>query len=836
MTLAPDHPRRSLLAWRWLPAVLVVAPGAVERLGVAVEDESLRLPLVLLALGVAAWGGGRAAPRALAIVGLGALAAASAADLVRGGNVWAWVGTPLAFVALVVGFVAGGSRLRDDGVRAAFLEGLAIAAVAAAAWVLVDRLLGRPAATGPLGRAGIAGPTLAALLPIASRVTRARLAARNAVLRWAPTVLVVAALVATGSRTALAAGGIALLLAEGLSRTGRARVALVAAAGGAVVAGGALVALSLSESLPGGSWVGRTDTVRVRAGLASAAKDLVLERPWTGFGPHGFAAEALRVRDPEEARISDGRRPLLAHDDYLQVAVAGGLPVAALFTLAVALALVGAARAASRAEDGTRSSRAAVAGSLAATALAALAEDPFCASATAATFGLLAGGWTGADVEFRAGWAWVRRIAALVAFAAAGLAGATLAMSPASLLKTGAFRRDERGRAAAYGHGAALARAGDYEKAEAAYRRLLSFDPGATEARLDLSTLRRVVGRIEDAREVLLEAKRQDPTRYEVTLLLGHLLLGPEEPPSRRKPPDDVAGVLRAYNEASFLEGPPGRFETELAYARVRRRLGDLSAAAVHVARAKEVAKRRSPGLPAELVLESFRLGEVQKAPLMDLGAILGLALSAAPALSGEIEGEVAACLDAGEEEEAAAKAKVPETMKLDLRAANADFEAASVRLAALLAAGTADPAAWRGRAKASAAGGRHRRALAIYRALLADPFAKPDADLAFEAAASAARVDPGLQKEYSARGRTLLGFEALAKGDTEAALRDFRAALDKHPDGIAALYGLAKALARTGDPAAALVPLAKIVKVDPRVRERAALDPDLAPLLPRLP
>ena len=129
----------------------------------------------------------------------------------------------------------------------------------------------------------------------------------------------------------------------------------------------------------------------------------------------------------------------------------------------------------------------------------------------------------------------------------------------------------------------------------------------------------------------------------------------------------------------------------------------------------------------------------------------------------------------------------------------------------------------------------RHRRALARYRALLADPYATPDADLAFEAASSASRVNGDLANQLKARGRLLLGFEALAKGDIAAAERDFRAAREKEPANAVARYGLARALARAGRPDEAVVELQEAVRLDPSARGHAESEPDLAGVAPRL-
>jgi Flp pilus assembly protein TadD len=134
--------------------------------------------------------------------------------------------------------------------------------------------------------------------------------------------------------------------------------------------------------------------------------------------------------------------------------------------------------------------------------------------------------------------------------------------------------------------------------------------------------------------------------------------------------------------------------------------------------------------------------------------------------------------------------------------------------------------------AATDAAEGRHRRALTRYRALLATPSGARDADLVLEAAKSARRVDSAEWRSLSAWGHELLGDEMLAKGDLPAALREYRAAVDRAPRDASAHVGLARAHARLGATAEARAALRRAVSLDARVASEARADPDLAPLL----
>src|SRR5439155_21994410 len=211
------------------------------------------------------------------------------------------------------------------------------------------------------------------------------------------------------------------------------------------------------------------------------------------------------------------------------------------------------------------------------------------------------------------------------------------------------------------------------------------------------------------------------------------------------------------------------------------------------------------------------------------------LALSASPPLAGGVVREAWRFLDAGEAEEKEAIERAKATLAPDFAAASRDFDAATRRLAGLVLSGLVDRRALRGVARREAADGRHRRALASYRALFADDYAAGDADLAFEVGKSASRVDSGLAALWDSRGRALIGFQALERGDLEEALRDFRAAVSKDAGSAAAKYGLARALGRAGQPEEAAPYLREAIALDPEALERAKAEPDLAAVLPRV-
>lgn len=834
--------------------VVLVGPGAAS-IGAPpyVPDESWRRPLAFGLLGLLALVGPfgrRVLPpaRGVALASL-ALAPAIAAALAPNGSAFELSSAPV-FVAASAAILLASCV---EGARgpARVLDGLGVAGLAAAALTLLDAATGR-AAVGPFGRAGVAGPALAALLVPAIALGRRVPTSRTRAWRALPGVLVAAALVLTRSRTGMIAGGLAALAGSVVlvPAARRPRAASIAALLGAVAVAAAV--LTGTRVLPGG------DTMRVRAGLARAALALVAESPLLGHGPSGFAREALRVRDPEEARLSLGGRPLAAHDDLLHVAAENGVPAAIAVGAWLALALGLAIRRGLRATTPDAATSAATLGVVVATSLAALAEDPLLSIASslplALATGLLSVRRARAATPAHPAAATALRLASAGLLAWFALATWTLplaadralvgwiatrgadALDPARAPAAHAALRERARRARGdlhppmlYRIAAGLAAEGRTDDAWTVYDRLLALDPGATEARLDVAELHRRDGRDDDALDVLRRARACDPTRFDVPLRMGHLTLGEEPLPGSPNDVADPVAALRLYDEAIALA--PARFEGPAALARFHRRMGDLPTARRELARARALG-----GLTGETLLESFRISEAEGADPGASTAILSLALAASPSLAADVDRETRALLDAGDAEETRALEAAAKALSgADMSRTDAHYAAAVVRRAAVVAAGLASKPALTDEAGGDAARGRHRRAVATYRALLADPFGHEDPRVAFAAASSAARFDAALSDAFSARGRTLQGFEELSLAQLAPAERDFRAAIAKTPALAAAHYGLARTLALGGDEAAAAAALARAIELEPAARARAEREPGLASVVARL-
>ncbi|HVG92833.1 MAG TPA: O-antigen ligase family protein [Planctomycetota bacterium] len=831
-----------------LPGILLLLPGG------PLPEGNARAGQLFLLAAVAArtLPGSIAVPRpALVLTGLALLTGWGLwTHLSLSTEVW-WdrpVGRGLTFLLTALWIPLVAVHLFDRRRARTSLAALGISAAVAGAWVVLDRALGR-APVGPFGRTGVTGPLLASLIPCLAVLDARRFATRGPVLRAVPWVVATAGLLATGSRTAWAAAAVGVLVwagARAASAAGARRALL--AAGGLVAAGVLLVALSVSGVLPGGSWVGRSDTIAVRLGLWRASARLAAEAPIAGHGQGAFPTVILEQRDLEEARLSRGRRPLEAHSDVAHQAVEGGLPAALALVLLAGGALLLAWRGARASEGADRAMLAACAGGLAALAAAAIAENPFLEPPTAAVFAVLAG----TAAAFRTGEARPARtpVARRILLGVVGLVFSVL-LFRTSIADVQVARDDwdvaresdadfiplERDDLASLAPGVRLvgahpaglyrlatllARGGQFEDARRFFGEQLRSDSGATEARLDIAETWRIEGRADLAREALLEAGRHDPTRVDVPLRLGHLALGPEEPPSRQVPPADPLAILRHYNDAAALA--PDRFEVDVAYARVHRRRGDAKAAGAALRDAQGKAARLSRGIPGEILLESFRLAEAEGDASRAATGILGLALEASPlSVAADIRREADACALAADTAGRAGPA--------DPRASRADFDAARRRYAALALTRRGDLTGIRALARARTQAGQDRAALAAYLGLLADPFAAPDTDLVLEARAVASRVDREIAEALAARGRALLGFEALSKGDAVAAETQFRIAISKDPGGAAAHFGLAKALVRQRRREEAAVALAKALAADPTVADRAATDPDLSDL-----
>ncbi|MFM8981017.1 MAG: O-antigen ligase family protein [Planctomycetia bacterium] len=787
------------------------------------------------------------AARLLALPAVDRAALATPAALARGLS-------PALALALLSLALAGplAQRVRAD--RA--WQGLLLGGALAGLWTALDWLQSGVGA-GPFGRPGVSGPVLGALLGPALVLALPG----GVLLRTALLVPLALGCAASGSRTGWAAGALSLLLALALSPAAHVRRSVARGAALLALLGGVGAALLLTGLLPLGG-----PTLEVRRGLWRASATLVAEAPLGGPGLGSFRSEVLRGRDAQEARLSRGREPFMAHNDVLQASAEGGLP-AGLLLLAFGAGLLALGLRAARASG--RDPRAAAAlALLGAQAAASLAEqvlpDPahvlLAGVALATLLGLLdrrAGGACAPGTPARA--------LVLLLVAAAGACSALLARdllaelhlaryraaTPAPLappaLAAASAEHLERGALAwrpdhpeaLYRLGVSRAELGRLEAAREAWRAALAVEPGLSEARMDMAHAWVLEERAQEAAEVLREARRHDPTRYDLALRQGHVALGPEPVPGAPAPALEPLEPLRRYNEAQALD--PSRFETEVAYARVARRLGDLDSAGEHLRRAEGLG-----GRTGELLVESFRLAEAEgRADERTLAAILTLALATDEGQAPALRRSLAACEAAAEAREAVvrAAAQVGDARRAGVARA---WSAFTVRLLALLQAGLDDAGAVREEARAALRAGRHGGALARLRAVLAAPPGEAPAqgaeragwlglrgDLLLEAAGAASRVDGALARGYFAEGHLLKGLEFLERGLLPEAQRLLAKAAEDDPAAPDALAWLALARLRAGDAAGGEAALLQSLERDPSGAALEAIEA-LAPLLAR--
>ena len=747
-------------------------------------------------------------------------------------------------------------------VRVAWLAAVA-AAAAAGAWTVIDLLVRQSPGVGPFGRPGIAGPVLGALLAPAWLLPGPRR------VRVLACVAIGAGCLATASRTGVLAATLGTLAALALGVTSprarrRARAGLVAA----VVVGGLAVGLAAAGRLavPGGG-----TTLAVRTGLWRATTALVAERPLQGHGLGTFPAEILRVRGAEEAVLSAGRRPRVAHNDVLHVAAEGGIPAGlALAAWLVALLALGIA-AARRAESGEqRATTAAATGALLAVAVASLGEDVLLDPA-----GILVASLAAASVLWlRApGRLLVPRRALPVLLLLAGLASlAAAGVKTRDLLADAhlrSYREAIRGGAdplvatqaaqdelvhgalawrpdhaeGNYRLGVHRAEFERYAQARESWRTALAADPGMTEAWLDIARTYELEGRVDDARAALLEAVRRDPTRYDARMRLGHLALGEEPVPGEAPGADfDPIRAHRRYNEAE--RAAPDRFETSVARARIARRRGDLAEAAAQLQRA-EALRPKAP----ETLLESFRLAEVErKIPDLGVAGILGLAVAAEPGFAARIEREAENLIAEGRAREAAARRAVEGTLNApDYSAADRAYDAAARRLAGLLHGRGAEPGRILAQARAEEEERAWRPALTRLRAILSwASLAPPEigrtrtewlrslADALERAARAASRTDGALARHFYARAHAAQGALLLAEQEWAEARRVLERAVEESPRDARVRVDLARALARTGDAEGAERQLLDALARDPDLKYEILTHRDFQALVGR--
>ncbi len=755
---------------------------------------------------------------------------------------------------------------RRNGEPEHMLRVLVVAGAFAAFWALLPVVSGG-VAIGPFGRTGVAGPVFGALIAPALLFPPTR----HKLLRWLPLVLIAAACLATRSRTGVAAAviGTTLALSLGLqTEAARRRMRMATAAVAALFA----VALGL---LADGVSVapGTNRTIEVRLGLHRASLSAIADRPVRGHGLGSYPTQAIQHRDLAEARLEQRRRPFHAHMDYLHASVEGGVPAGVLL-----LVFVGGLGVLAMRGDGPRRQRAAAAGIIATLGIAALGDGVLIDPAPAL---LLA---TAAAIALRRATARERPTGVLPqiplvlgAFVALGL-GYVLAkdaLADRELMRyRAAIQHDITARDAELAarrhlqagaltwradHPEALYRLGvhqasqaAYEAARATYRRALRADPGMTEARLDLAQVYQLEGRYDDARSVLAEAERRDPTRYDIPRRIMELVLGPEPVPGDAPVPLDEIEVLRWLNKARNLA--PDRFENELDEARFQRRRATSASglagagALVRAALAKAPGDPRRP--PAEVLIESFRLAEAENRS-SDLvnSTILMDALRTNPRPSRRFRVEAERFLDEGKRREyAALEAVNHQRANADFTSADRAYGAAAVRFTALLYADRVNPVEVLALAKSDKDRSLWRAALARYRALLAwtlPPHAgnqvsalapterlaalAKQGDLLLEAAGVAYHVDRLLASFYRTRGQLRIGTELLEKGQPKIAETKLRAALKTDPNLAEAHFGLSRVLARLGQEAEAEAALLEALRLKPALKGPALAEPDLA-------
>jgi tetratricopeptide (TPR) repeat protein/O-antigen ligase len=270
-------------------------------------------------------------------------------------------------------------------------RGAAAAAAVAGAYALLQKAgldftpwAARREPVATFGNTSFAAEFQAAALPLSAFLAVHRDSRRgDRVLGAAAALLGLAHLGVATSRIdyVAAAAGVGVGVCLLLHASGRSRIAAELAVAG-VAAGLALGAAFLS----GESWVGRTDTVAVRADVWKSTSRMIAAAP-LGLRGASFIESYPAWRSPAEYAVSGGRRVETPHDDFLELAVTLGIPglLAALGIVAVlARRLVATARA-------HAAETAALGASLAAIAVSGLASSPLSHPATALLPALAAG-------------------------------------------------------------------------------------------------------------------------------------------------------------------------------------------------------------------------------------------------------------------------------------------------------------------------------------------------------------------------------------------------------------------------------------------------------------
>jgi O-antigen ligase len=294
-------------------------------------------------------------PRRLGLVVVAFLAWLAVAAALGDDRIYAWTGTPERHLGVLTWLLcalllAAGTALERGGVRRV-VDGLLLAGLGIGVLGVVEAVGWEPDAfdvsgrlSGTLGSPAYLGAATALLLPIAlAHAGRGTTGSRAWVARLAAAGLAVAC-VGSGARAAwvglVGAAAVALLARRGPALA-RLRARPGPSAAGAVLAAvavGAVVALSplggrLSDvtdpDAAGGR--GRADEWRV-------ASNVVVDHPVVGVGPEGYRVAFHEGVDARYER-EHGRRqqPDRAHSAPLDLALDGGLPLAALRLAIVAL-------------------------------------------------------------------------------------------------------------------------------------------------------------------------------------------------------------------------------------------------------------------------------------------------------------------------------------------------------------------------------------------------------------------------------------------------------------------------------------------------------------------
>ena len=373
-------------------------------------------PAAVSAGAVRTWRAASASLRASALLAIAALAGAVLAALLSPRAALS-TGALRAVLPMALLVPLGASRVLERGggavLLAAFVAGASVDALTALlerAGVLepfaVESVAGRGGTGALVGNEG----SLALLLALGAVaalavVLQARAPARRAAAAAALGVQVLG-LAANPSLTALLAvlAGATVVAVASLGR----RAVLVVATSLALLGVAAVAVPQLRARVATAAAAARAGDVDAlltyRLGPWAAAVEMVRARPLLGFGPGTFAAEFVAHRLAAEQRHR--RRFVLtrqtspfgaAHDDYLQLAAEGGLPVAAAALGAFALLLTALARRLAHAGSdgqGGRGEVVVVLGLLATGAVGALTWFPMQLAVTAPALLLALGrGW-----------------------------------------------------------------------------------------------------------------------------------------------------------------------------------------------------------------------------------------------------------------------------------------------------------------------------------------------------------------------------------------------------------------------------------------------------------